>query len=106
MHDSESDDDRDDDEMIYTTWPGSRSNPQKSSSNLRARVFGGAFASSRARDRAKTICTTPGQLCAGETETEIDEPVSWISRSGHRLSAAYSFNHNLMTTRDTDNLTC
>ncbi|KAF9467533.1 hypothetical protein BDZ94DRAFT_1305175 [Collybia nuda] len=76
MHESESDDDRDDDEMIYTTWAGSRGPPPRSSSSLRARIFGSvsAHVPPRARDRAKTICTTPGQLCAGETETEIDEP--------------------------------
>lgn len=72
-----SDDDADlsdtDTEMIYTSWnaqepPSFKPGPSLS---LRARIFGGV----RGRDKAKTICTTPGQMCAGETETEIDEPV-------------------------------
>ncbi|RDB21835.1 N-glycosylation protein eos1 [Hypsizygus marmoreus] len=69
---SEDDDDRDDDEPIYTTWTASSGNLKAPSGGLRTRIFGGA--SSRDRDRPKAICTTPGELCAGETETEIDEP--------------------------------
>ena len=30
----------------------------------------------------KVICTTPGGICAGETETETDEPVSLLSSCG------------------------
>lgn len=87
---SDSEDDRDDDDDLpYTTW-GANTNPKPSSSyskahvsksksttSLRMRIFGSvsSYASSRGRDRVKSICTTPGQLCAGETETEIDEPV-------------------------------
>ncbi|KAF8874521.1 N-glycosylation protein-domain-containing protein [Gymnopilus junonius] len=44
-----------------------------SSQSLRSRIFGLASANvSRVRD--KPICTTPGMQCAGETETETDEP--------------------------------
>lgn len=34
----------------------------------------------------KVICTTPGMVCAGETETETDEPVSVVSTSSDRFS--------------------
>ena len=47
-----------------------------SNQSFRNRLFGMVNVSPRARD--KPICTTPGQLCAGETETETDEPVGSI----------------------------
>jgi len=33
----------------------------------------------------KNICTTPGRICAGETETETDEPVSPLSTFSRRV---------------------
>lgn len=76
IHCESDQDDRDDDEdAIYTARPGSSGNIKALGSGLRARIFG-IGTSSRSRDRPKTICTTPGEVCAGETETEIDEPVS------------------------------
>lgn len=48
------DDDRRDDDAIYTSWTSGQ-------------VHGG-------REAAKSITTVPGQLGAGETETEADEP--------------------------------
>ena len=71
---ADSEDDRDDDSLIYTSWHQS-----KSSTSLRTRVYSApsVAASSRGRDKpAKCISTTPGHYGAGETETEIDEPVS------------------------------
>ena len=72
----DSDDERGEDEAIYTSWDGPRN--LKPNNNLRTRIFGGPTSTSaaRGRDKPKSICTTPGQLCAGETETEADEPVS------------------------------
>ncbi|KII84821.1 hypothetical protein PLICRDRAFT_117249 [Plicaturopsis crispa FD-325 SS-3] len=40
--------------------------------SLRARLFGGG--ASRSREKLKGITTAPGKQCAGETETEADEP--------------------------------
>ncbi|PPQ87003.1 hypothetical protein CVT25_009512 [Psilocybe cyanescens] len=56
-----------------------RASPSSSSAqSLRSRIFSLAssstHASSSSRIRDKPICTTPGVLCAGETETETDEP--------------------------------
>ncbi|KAH9475334.1 hypothetical protein JR316_0012445 [Psilocybe cubensis] len=45
-----------------------------SSQSLRSRIFSLASSTSSPRVRDKPICTTPGVLCAGETETETDEP--------------------------------
>lgn len=70
MADSDDDDIRDeeDDEMIFMSHSHS---PNKSPS-LRSRLFGFANGSPKVRDRL--ICTTPGHIGAGETETEADEP--------------------------------
>jgi len=69
-------------------------NPKSGSNtsiSLRRRIFAvvDSVSSSRSRDRGVTggeesegesqgraICTTPGMACAGETETETDEPAS------------------------------
>ncbi|KAF9005201.1 hypothetical protein BDQ17DRAFT_1354022, partial [Cyathus striatus] len=67
---SDTEDDDQDEDAIYTSSPQHRS----SSSSLRQRIFGSH--SPHLRDLPKPICTTPGRLCAGETETETDEPVS------------------------------
>ncbi|KAJ3508318.1 hypothetical protein NLJ89_g5825 [Agrocybe chaxingu] len=85
-------DTEDDDEMIYTSrlrphsHSGSNSNSHShSSTSLRSRIFGLASTaggsgghsrgrSDRDREQGKLICTTPGERCAGETETETDEP--------------------------------
>ncbi|KDR72822.1 hypothetical protein GALMADRAFT_212843 [Galerina marginata CBS 339.88] len=74
--DSDTDDDRDEDDMIYTSRLGANARPASSSSqSLRSRIFGLASRNpSRVRD--KPISTTPGVLCAGETEPETDEPIS------------------------------
>ncbi|KAF9560420.1 hypothetical protein CPC08DRAFT_636672 [Agrocybe pediades] len=45
-----------------------------SSSSLRSRIFGLASSSSSSKVRDKLISTTPGNVGAGETETETDEP--------------------------------
>ncbi|KAJ3577024.1 hypothetical protein NP233_g34 [Leucocoprinus birnbaumii] len=44
----------------------------------------------------KPICTTPGMVCAGETETETDEPsrhlpTARVPRGSSRLSRSFSF---------------
>jgi len=70
---SDTDDDRDEDEMIYTTRTSSQR--RHSSQGLRSRIFGLASRNT-SHIRDKPISTTPGVLCAGETETETDEPVS------------------------------
>ncbi|CAA7263736.1 unnamed protein product [Cyclocybe aegerita] len=84
-------DTEDDEEMIYTsrlrphTHSGTNSHSHGgSSTSLRSRIFGLASAggggghsrgrSDRDREQGKLICTTPGETCAGETETETDEP--------------------------------
>jgi hypothetical protein len=75
---TDSEDDRDDDAWGTTTYLRGHAIKSKSTTSLRMRVFGSvsSYPSSRGRDRVKTISTAPGQLCAGETETEVDEPVS------------------------------
>ncbi|KAF8804173.1 hypothetical protein BYT27DRAFT_7214247 [Phlegmacium glaucopus] len=72
--------DTEDDERGRNTIPqrtppalGSRST-SSSNINLRGRLFGMASVNGAPRVRDKPICTTPGELCAGETETETDEP--------------------------------
>lgn len=73
---SDTEDDRDDVGMIYTSPRiGSQT---KLSQSLRSRIFRLASTSTQ-RVRDKPISTTPGVMCAGETETETDEPVSIIS---------------------------
>ena len=77
---ADSGDDREDDNMIYTSWGASSKHPSgvsttRSSTNLRTRLFGGSVRGSSLKG-PKSITTTPGQLGAGETETEADEPVS------------------------------
>jgi hypothetical protein len=52
-----------------------RGSSGSSNQNLRNRFFRMVSFSVSPRVRDKPICTTPGQLCAGETETETDEPV-------------------------------
>ena len=52
-----------------------RGSSSSSNQNLRNRLFKMVSFSVSPRVRDKPICTTPGQLCAGETETETDEPV-------------------------------
>jgi hypothetical protein len=65
-----------DDDIIYTTTSSRRN---ASSNSLRTRLFALAsstsLSTSHSRNQPKPICTTPGELCAGETETETDEPV-------------------------------
>lgn len=75
----DSDNDPDDDDRIIH-WSRSTGNLKAVGAGLRARVFG-IGPSPRHRDRPKTICTTPGEVGAGETETEVDEPVSTSSLS-------------------------
>ncbi|KAF8872625.1 N-glycosylation protein-domain-containing protein [Infundibulicybe gibba] len=53
---SDDDDDDDQETVVYTSW--------RSSSGT----------SLRANTNDRPICTTPGHVCAGETETEMDEP--------------------------------
>lgn len=69
-------DTEEDDDLIYTT---SSSRRNASSNSLRTRLFALAsstsLSTSHSRGQPKPICTTPGELCAGETETETDEPV-------------------------------
>ena len=74
---SDTEDDRDEVGMIYTSRIGSQ--PRASSQGLRSRIFGLASTSTQ-RVRDKPISTTPGVMCAGETETETDEPVSIVYR--------------------------
>ena len=71
---SETDDDREpeDTTAIYTT----RSTRLSAGVQLRSRIFGTMHSHQPRRD--KVICTTPGESCAGETETETDEPVRWL----------------------------
>jgi len=85
LHSDSEDDRNDDDDIPHRTWgrnthfdpsQGSSRGARRESTSLRKRIF--SYASSQGRDKIKTICTTPGQLCAGETETEIDEPVSVV----------------------------
>lgn len=68
-------DTEEDDDLIYTT---SSSRRNASSNSLRTRLFALAsstsLSTSHSRGQPKPICTTPGELCAGETETETDEP--------------------------------
>ncbi|KAG5643975.1 hypothetical protein DXG03_009264 [Asterophora parasitica] len=74
---SESEADDPDDDEFTPAWSGStgKLKASGSSTSLRTRIFGfGSSVSSRHRDRPSTICTTPGEACLGETETEIDEP--------------------------------
>jgi hypothetical protein len=75
----DSEDERDDDDgLIYTSWHEPTGHTM-SSTHLRTRGYSASSvtALSRGRDKpAKCISTTPGHYGAGETETEIDEPVS------------------------------
>ena len=67
---------------------GSRLSSSSNISNqsFRNRLFGMVSLNVGRRVRDKPICTTPGELCAGETETETDEPVSSIlSNDNHPL---------------------
>jgi hypothetical protein len=76
----DSGDDREDDSMIYTSWGTGSKYPSGvsttgSGTSLSTRLFGGNSGGSSLKG-PKSITTTPGQLGAGETETETDEPVS------------------------------
>ncbi|KAJ3970419.1 N-glycosylation protein-domain-containing protein [Lentinula raphanica] len=72
-HDSE--DDVDDDTLIQGARPKHKQAIRKGSSSLTERLF--SFATgSNSKSRDKLISTKPGERGAGETETEIDEPVS------------------------------
>lgn len=71
----ESEDDQADEDAIYTSWRGKRTR-EGSSTSLRSRIFGLAGRPRSSQDGPKSITTAPGQLCAGETETEGEEPVS------------------------------
>ncbi|KAF9039328.1 hypothetical protein BJ165DRAFT_1416599 [Panaeolus papilionaceus] len=81
---SDTEEDRDDDGLIFkssigassSTWSNKPNYYQGSSSqSLRTRLFGLSSSSNlRSHTRDRPICTTPGQVCAGETETETDEP--------------------------------
>lgn len=78
---SDTEEEHDEDDILYTSSRTSNGAKIASSSSqsLRSRIFA-LTSSSSPRPRHKTICTTPGTLCAGETETENDEPVSWTFR--------------------------
>jgi hypothetical protein len=65
--DSDSDDNTEDDDVIYTARRRGNGNGN-GAPTLRTRLFGG-------RGKADTISTAPGRRGAGETETELDEPV-------------------------------
>lgn len=71
---TDSGDDRDNGNIIYTARDSPRTPGASTRSNasLRTRLFGGHVSSKE----PKCITTTPGKLGAGETETEADEPVS------------------------------
>ena len=60
---------------------GSRLSSSSSNQSFRNRLFGMVSLNVGPRVRDKPICTTPGELCAGETETETDEPVSSSTRN-------------------------
>jgi hypothetical protein len=66
--------DTEDDGRAEMSRPFSTSNV--SNQSFRNRLFGMVSLNVGPRVRDKPICTTPGELCAGETETETDEPVS------------------------------
>ena len=77
MNTDTEDDERGENTIVFTPQRGSGSRPTSSSNiSLRNRLFGMASVNGAPRVRDKPICTTPGELCAGETETETDEPVS------------------------------
>ena len=73
--DSSENDDEDAQRPIYTSWVNHR-NPATTPAGLRSRFLNGLMPGNNPRPKVKTISTTPGQLCLGETETEADEPVS------------------------------
>lgn len=87
---SDTEDERNEDDMIYTSRLENARHTSGSSQSLRSRIFGLASVNaSRVRD--KPICTAPGMQCAGETETETDEPVSFQSKF-----SAYTICQNLL----------
>ena len=96
MQADDSGDDRDDDSssssMIYTSRASSSSSKHsagastRSSTSLRSRLFGGPGPAPKG---PKSITTAPGQPCAGETETEVDEPVSSASPSLAHMNYLY-----------------
>ncbi|KAF9481445.1 hypothetical protein BDN70DRAFT_905242 [Pholiota conissans] len=73
---SDTEDDRDDDDdMLYTAGSTSSRAARHGAQSLRSRIFGlASIHASATRVRDRPISTTPGALCAGETETETDEP--------------------------------
>ncbi|GLB42659.1 putative N-glycosylation protein [Lyophyllum shimeji] len=76
LHSESDSDDGNDAGIGRVITSSSTGNLKATGAGVRARIFGigSSYASTRHRDRPKTICTTPGALCAGETETEVDEP--------------------------------
>ena len=70
----DSSDTEDDARAEMGSRPSSSSNI--SNQSFRNRLLGMMSLNVGPRVRDKPICTTPGELCAGETETETDEPVS------------------------------
>lgn len=85
--------------------------PKSKSESLRRRLFATVDSlASRQRENSgatlgeesewereeKAICTTPGMACAGETETETDEPVRFFFLSGLSLL----FSPDLVCSRD------
>lgn len=78
MNSDTEDDERGENTISFTPQRGLGSRPTSSSNtriqqSLRSRLFGLASVNGSPH---KPICTTPGEICAGETETETDEPVS------------------------------
>ncbi|KAF8334348.1 N-glycosylation protein-domain-containing protein [Amanita rubescens] len=59
-----------------TTFPTTSTSTVTNTSGLRSRFLNGLKKTlgSTPRSKVKSISTTPGQLCLGETETEADEP--------------------------------
>jgi hypothetical protein len=68
-----------------STTPASPTQPAKAKPNIGVRFvrftlgLGGSSRKGKERE-PKLICTTPGEACAGEAETETDEPVSAVIR--------------------------
>ncbi|KAF8829847.1 hypothetical protein HHX47_DHR2000310 [Lentinula edodes] len=70
----DSGDDGDDDNMIQAPWLRHKHTAKKGSPGFKEKLF--SFATgSNTRSRERLISTKPGERGAGETETEIDEPV-------------------------------
>lgn len=74
MNSDTEDDERGENAIVFELGSRPKSNSNQS---LRNRLFAMASVNGGSRIRDKPICTTPGKICAGETETETDEPVSF-----------------------------